>query len=388
MAADSVEGRVELLHPLVSDVMTALSWGVACNDELAFYIGGMPYWRRKEEQTGQLFTICVVPVFKDAQGAAADSDAVKVALSLPPEEVQWYIYAVLDHGYCDGPAGLPLFADLLRLYAQEAGKPGSEPPAEVPDALSVLQQRLRQSLKPLPEAEHPNDDIAHDGLVEFGYREGFQRFIQFDAKMMQVLRYASHNIMGCSVDVAWLTAISGAFLRLFPKLKRLDLYLVVTCRDKPAEETMIGYFSSRKMLPLEVGDPTSMALLGLSDVISSARRQRDWHRPRPYEKCSRACIEVNIVGQAADGLPAGFREARYAHNAGSSWDRGGTSCMQIRLDQSGRDSWDFRLQTHDAAWGGHWSTFYAQALGSVIVDMACRPLGPVVHPPPPKPTST
>jgi hypothetical protein len=302
-------------------------------------------------------------------------------LSLPPEEVQWYIYAVLDHGYCDGPAGLPLFADLLRLYAQESGQEGAEPPATVPDALCLLQQRLRRSLLPLPEAEHPNDDMYHDALVEWGYRDGFQRFIQFDANIMQVLRYASQSVLGCSIDVAWLTAISVAFLRLFPNLRRLDLYLVVTCRDKPAEEAMVGYFSSRKILPLEIGDPTSLALLGLSDLISTARRQRNWQRPRPYEKCASACIEVNVVGQATDGLPSGFREVRYAKSAPRSWTRGGTSCLQIRLDQSGRDSWDFRLQSHDGSWGGDWSTYYTQALGSALVDMACRPTGPVVYPP-------
>jgi hypothetical protein len=378
MQADTDEARVELLRPRVSDVLVEDSgWQPSSSDEFAFWVGLEIYKRR--ERNERLFSICVVPIFKTAPGASPDSDAVTVALSLPPHEVQWYIYAVLDHGYCDGPAGLPLFADLLRLYEWECGHPGAEAAAKIPDALGVLEQRLRKSLQTLPEAEHPNDDIFHDGLVHEGYREGFQRFIQFDTDIMQLLRYAAESVLGCSVDVAWLTAISAAFIRVFPGLKRLDLFLIVTCRDKPAEETMVGYFSSRKMLPLELGDPTRLALLGLSDMISTARRQRNWHRPRPYEKFSSACIEVNVVGQATHGLPAGFREARYAKSAPRSWNRGGTSPMQVRLDQTGRDAWDFRLQSHEGSWGGDWSTYYAQALGSVIVDMACRSTGPIVH---------
>jgi len=54
--------------------------------------------------------------------------------------------------------------------------------------------------------------------------------------------------------------------------------------------------------------------------------------------------------------------------------------MNLRLDQVGRDDWDFRLQSHDAAYGVKWSTYYAQAMGSVIVDMALRPVGPVLPP--------
>jgi len=294
--------------------------------------------------------------------------------------VGWYIYACLDHGYCDGPTGLPLFADLLRLYSEECGgalaDATGDGKTEPPDALSVLEQRLLQSLKPMPEAEHSNDDIFHDDLIGFGYRRGYQRHIRFDHHLMQLLRVAARDCLGCSVDVAWLTVIAAAFLRMFPDLRRLDFYLIVTCRDRPAEETMVGYFSSRKILPLEVGDPRKLAILGLADMISSARRQRAWYRPRPFEKFNG--IEVNIVSQAADGLPLGFREVRCARTHGGQWERGGTSFLTLRLDQCAKDDWDFRLQSHDASWGGHWSTYYAQALGSVLVDMGARPTGPVV----------
>jgi hypothetical protein len=116
----------------------------------------------------------------------------------------------------------------------------------------------------------------------------------------------------------------------------------------------------------------------LTNMISSIRRRRSWRRPRPFEKCS--AIEVNIVSQVADGLPIGFREVRSARSAPRSWDRGTSSLMNLRLDQVDRDDWDFRLQSYDASWGPHWSTYFAQALGSVLVDMALRPTGPVVPP--------
>jgi len=350
--------------------------GRAAENQQAFWIGGS--MTQSPAPGGRLFRICVIPVFKEDGSGDLDKeqDAVEVALSRPPSEVAWYIYAVLDHGYCDGPTGLPLFADLLRLYAEETGENEGDEATQLPDALEVLQGRLQRSLQPMPEAEHPNDDIFHDDLATLGYHKGFTRFIQFEQKVMYLLRFAAKEMLGCSVDVAWLTAISTAFLRLFPDLKRLDLYLIVTCRDKPTEELMIGYFSSRKVLPVDVGDPRQVAILGLADIISTARRMRAWHRPRPFEKFG--AIEVNVVSQAADGLPFGFQEVRCPRNAPRDWGRGGTSRMVVRLDQTARDAWDFRLQSHDAKWGENWSTYFVQALGSSIVDMALHPTGPVV----------
>lgn len=309
-------------------------------------------------------------------------DAAEFASKLPPAEVRWYIYAVLDHGYCDGPTGLPLFADLLRLYAKEAGEDTTvDPllPESPPDAaLRTLEKRLQRSLQPLPEAEHHNDDIFHDGLLGFGWRPGYQRHIRCEESLMKLLRFAAEEQLGCSVDVAWLTAISIAFLRMFPDLRRIDLYLIVTCRDGPAEETMVGYFSSRKLLPIELGDPRLVPILGLSELISTARKQRSWRRPRPFEKFG--AIEVNVVSQVSDGLPFGFREVRCARNAppDSEWHRGGTSHMTLRLDQTSRDGWDFRMHSHDASFGQEWSTYYAQALGSALIDMAIGCTGPVV----------
>eukprot|EP00927_Polykrikos_kofoidii_P058632 TRINITY_DN5326_c0_g1_i1.p1 TRINITY_DN5326_c0_g1~~TRINITY_DN5326_c0_g1_i1.p1 ORF type:complete len:1501 (+),score=265.11 TRINITY_DN5326_c0_g1_i1:51-4553(+) len=375
--ADEPKAKVSFLKPTVREVLGDKSWGSPSNDQRASWIGNALYDRRPVGP--ELFHICCIPVFAQVPaGAMPEDDAVNVASSLSKDEVQWYIYAVLDHGYCDGPTGLPLFADLLRLYGEESGETDTQPPTPAPDAFATLQRRLSQSLKPLPEAEHSNDDIFHDALVGWGYRRGYQRFLRFDHHLMELLRFASRQTLGCSVDVCWLAAISAAFFRMFPDLGRLDLFLVVTCRDKPTEELMVGYFSSRKLLPIEIGDTRTATILGLTNMISSIRRRRSWRRPRPFEKCS--AIEVNIVSQVADGLPIGFREVRSARSAPRSWDRGTSSLMNLRLDQVDRDDWDFRLQSYDASWGPHWSTYFAQALGSVLVDMALRPTGPVVPP--------
>ncbi|CAE8706272.1 unnamed protein product [Polarella glacialis] len=391
---------VRLLRPRVSDVLLDSTWGGTISDEQrAFWAGGALLPKRPDaaapgtaapepQLPQQMFHVCVIPLFDSPmEDEVPEEDAIVAALRRPAAEVRWYIYVVLDHGYCDGPTGLPIFADLLRLYALEAeeandgaaGSASADPSGggESEAALRTLEQRLLKSLQPLPEAaSDPNDDIFHDGLLGIGWRAGFQRFIRCEASLMRLLRYAATEQLGCSVDVAWLTAISAAFLRNFPDLRRLDLYLIVTCRDKPAEESMVGYFSSRKILAIELGDPRTVPILGLSDLISTARRQRSWQRPRPFEKFG--AIEVNVVSQVADGLPHGFREVRYAKNAPSAWDKGGTSNMTIRLDQTDRDGWDFRMQSHDASFGQNWSTFFAQALGSVLVDMAVRPTGPVV----------
>jgi len=374
-STDQPEADVKLLMPTVAQVLCE---GAKFDGEHAFWVAGQLL---PDRASGELFHVCIVPIFKSAADAPGDACAVDVARKLEPEQVCWYVYAVLEHGYCDGPTGLPLFADLLRLYGEESGEASSASDQSRQEhhpvaALERLQERLLQSLKPLPEAEHPNDDIFHDGLVGWYYRKGYQRHLRFAHDISRLLRVAARENLGCSPDVAWLTCIAAAFFRLFPTQTRLDLYLIVTGRDGPGEESMIGYFSSRKLMPLEVGPTSRISLLGLADMINTIRRQRSWRRPRPFEKAS--AIEVNIVSQAADGLPLGFQEVRFARSAPRVWDRGGTSNMQVRLDQTARDDWTFRLQSHDAAFGEHWSTYYAQALGSVIVDMALRPLDAVV----------
>jgi len=374
LPACSPDAKINLLRPRLKNMTWDDKWGPAGDNEQAFWIGNTVL--RENPPGSHLFQICIIPVFKVTDTMAPECDAVDVALSLPPKDVTWYIYAVLDHGYCDGPAGLPLFADLLRLYAEETGECQSGQTTEAGDALTVLENRLLQSLKPLPDAEHSNDDIFHDDLGDWGRRRGYTRFIRFDTHLMQILRFAASTHLGCSVDVAWLTVIAAAFLRMFPLMRRLDLYLVVTCRDRPNEELMIGYFSSRKLLPIEFGDARNLALLGLCDIISTARRLRTWRRPRPFERSE--AIEVNIVSQVAEGLPHRFKEVRCPRSAPRDWSRGTAGFMNLRLDQVALDDWDFRLQSHDASWGPNWSTYYTQALGSVIVDMAMCPTGPVV----------
>eukprot|EP00929_Paragymnodinium_shiwhaense_P088060 TRINITY_DN4826_c0_g2_i4.p1 TRINITY_DN4826_c0_g2~~TRINITY_DN4826_c0_g2_i4.p1 ORF type:complete len:1533 (-),score=336.30 TRINITY_DN4826_c0_g2_i4:810-5408(-) len=371
LPVSSPEAKVTLVKPTIAQLRAIDEWQPKTTDERAYWTAGELLRQCKPEE---MFKVCVVPIFDISDKVAPEVDACALASTLEPWEVQWFFYAVLDHGYCDGPTGLPLSADLLRLYAEEIGQAG--PPPVAPDALKTLEGRLLQSLKPLPEAAHPNDDIFHDGLCGWAYRRGYTRFLRFDQPLMKLMRHASREVLGCSIDVAWLTAIAAAFLRMFPEKRRLDFFLVVTCRDHPTEEQMVGYLSSRKLMPLEVGDSSKLALLGLADMISAARRQRTWRRPRPFEKGN--AIEVNIVSQAADGLPMGFQEVRCKRNAPREWERGTTALMNLRLDQVARDDWDFRLQSHDASWGGDWSSYYAQALGSVLVDMALRPTSAVV----------
>merc|ERR1719195_1321429 len=130
-------------------------------DECAFWAGNVALRRRPRE----LFQVCAIPVFKGRRDAADDADAAAEALRRSPQEVRWYIYACLDHGYCDGPAGMPLFVDLLRLYAEEAGDVGFQQRlanTAPPQALETPQRRLRRSLLPMPEAIDTNDDIFHD----------------------------------------------------------------------------------------------------------------------------------------------------------------------------------------------------------------------------------
>merc|ERR1712136_265849 len=95
--------------------------GEASDDARAFWAGSSLLNRKPPGS--QMFHVCVIPIF-NVRGKRPEADAVSVAAEYPSDEVKWYLYAILDHGYCDGPTGLPLFADLLRLCRRIWGASG------------------------------------------------------------------------------------------------------------------------------------------------------------------------------------------------------------------------------------------------------------------------
>ncbi|CAE8603607.1 unnamed protein product, partial [Polarella glacialis] len=173
------------------------------------------------------FDVALVPLFYgEPEGAGSDGDAAEFARSLPPGDVSWYIYCSITHAYSDGLSGQALFSDLLRFYSEEvsvASGSGSSQlrssPPEAPEQFALLQQRLRRSLcgRTTGTASDPNNDVYHEVADEdWGKRAGICRRIYFAERVTRTLRAAASEVIGCGVDLAWLTACLGTMFRLFP----------------------------------------------------------------------------------------------------------------------------------------------------------------------------
>ena len=233
------------------------------------------------------FDVAVAPLF---HGTAAGHSAIEAALSKPASEVAWYIYCSITHAYSDGLSGQALFADLLRFYHEERetqGGPSSAAKEELgptPEPLALLQRRLWRSLcKPgnLPE---PNDDLYHESICDdWGRRAGQSRRIYFHPNVTRTLRLAARHCFGCSVDLAWLTAIMCTMFRLFPQQPRMLLILKASCRDGPGQGQMVGFLSEARLIAVDAGDLATANIWEVHKLIDSARLARDWRAPEPFE---------------------------------------------------------------------------------------------------------
>merc|ERR1712061_711290 len=72
-------------------------------------------------------------------------------------------------------------------------------------------------------------------------------------------------------------------------------------------------------------------------------------------------------------LPQDSRHVMRATQVRQSWKSPAYNHLNVRIDQLNDLDWDFRFYYWDFAWGWEWSTYFAQALGSVIGDMARAP---------------
>jgi len=327
------------------------------------------------------FDIAVVPLYRGQPAGPPGANALEVARTLPPESVAWYIYCGITHCFSDGASGQALFGDLLRFYAEESGQATRQAWAEAPEHLGLLQRRLRPSLcGRLPTDADPNNDVFHEVACEdWGRRHGFSSRLFLDAAVMGALRTAATDVLGCGLDVAWLTAVMGAMFRLFPEHRCMRLMLKVACRDGPGEVQMVGFLSEQRILTVDVLDPETSTLLGIAGDIAAARRSRAWRAPAPFE--SGLCIYVNIVSAMVDGLPPGFRHVVRPAGTPTNWHGTAYAHLNLRIDQIATSEWDFRIFHWDAAWGWSWCQCFAHALASAIGDMASAPTAPLLRPP-------
>eukprot|EP00913_Durusdinium_trenchii_P013108 g12304.t1 len=282
------------------------------------------------------FDVAVAPLF---HGTAAGHSAIEAALSKPASEVAWYIYCSITHAYSDGLSGQALFADLLRFYHEERetqGGPSSAAKEELgptPEPLALLQRRLWRSLcKPgnLPE---PNDDLYHESICDdWGRRAGQSRRIYFHPNVTRTLRLAARHCFGCSVDLAWLTAIMCTMFRLFPQQPRMLLILKASCRDGPGQGQMVGFLSEARLIAVDAGDLATANIWEVHKLIDSARLARDWRAPEPFE--FGLCVYVNIVSAMVDSLPPGYRHLVREAAPPSRWYSTAYSHLNLRTGPS------------------------------------------------------
>eukprot|EP00927_Polykrikos_kofoidii_P008050 TRINITY_DN13334_c0_g1_i4.p1 TRINITY_DN13334_c0_g1~~TRINITY_DN13334_c0_g1_i4.p1 ORF type:complete len:955 (-),score=143.81 TRINITY_DN13334_c0_g1_i4:81-2831(-) len=341
------------------------------------------------------FDVLLVPLLHSEPSADFGplSTVEQVAAALPPESVTWYLVCSITHAYSDGAAGQALFRDLLRLYSLEVEFKADEAPVQ--EHLALLQRRLRQSLigRTRSTPPDPGHDVYHEVACEdWGKRLGAQKRILLTPRVLNALQMAATQVIGVGVDVAWLTALSGAMFRLFPHMPCLYLILMCACRDGPGEAEMVGYLSDQRVVHLDLGDGRATTMLDIAQTLDATRRARTWRAPAPYE--AGLCVYVNVVSSMLTALPSpASRQVTRKLPLPSGWNAGWTdaySHVNVRLDQRTEVDWDLRLFHWDAAWGWEWSTSFAQALGAVIVDMATSPASAAVVPPavvPPESTS-
>ncbi|CAE7303561.1 TOP2 [Symbiodinium natans] len=327
------------------------------------------------------YQICAVPVIRKGT-LPAGMPVAQAARTLPPEDVTWFIHAGITHAYSDGASGNALLTDLMRIYAEEAGlcaRPPVEPPAP-PEHLALLQHRLRRSLVGrLRGEDNANDDVYHEIVCEdWGRRPGFSKRIKLEPPIMNALHVAASSVIGCSIDIAWLAAVVGSLLRLFPDQHRFQLILKCACRDGPGQNEMVGFLSEQRVFPVDVGDSRHATLMDVVCAIESVRRARTWRAPVPFE--AGICVYVNIVGSMTDGLPVECSQVVRAAT-GTSSQTEAYAHLNLRLDQLSQRDWDFRIFHWDKAWGWSWCSEFAPVLAAVIADMAECPLEPLVPAP-------
>jgi len=184
------------------------------------------------------------------------------------------------------------------------------------------------------------------------------------------------DVIGCGIDVAWLTATMGAMFRLFPEQPVIHLMLKTGCRDGPEEVGMIGFLSEQRIFAVDAGNPDTCTLLDIAENISGVRRSRSWRAPGPFE--SGLCVYVNIVSSMAkqEGweqmvkpapVPTGYKGIAYFH-------------LNLRIDQLAADEWDFRIFHYDAAFGPNWVNCFVHGLTRCIGEMASNPTAPLRTP--------
>jgi len=373
-SAEAARVTLKTTQPVLKDE----EWGRAADDQQA---GAAIRELTKNEHHRWPFDVVVSPVCQSSVEDAAD---VTPAQAASPGMDSCYIYCGITHAYSDGASGQALFGDLLRYYAEHLGAAPAQQPAEPAEHLALLQRRLRRSLRGrLRGEEEPNDDVYHEIVCEdWGKRMGLERRFLFAPLVLNTLRFAAGDVLGCSIDIAWLTAIVGALFRLFPKEPCIRLVLKTGCRDGPGEREMVGFLSEQRTFPVDVGDPETASILEIANIISSTRRARSWRAPVPFE--ASLCVYVNIVSAMVDGLPPDFRHVVRSSSVGSKWSTDAYSHVNLRIDQLSADDWDFRIFHWDATWGWEWSTYFANALGAVISDMAIAPTAPLLRACPPQ----
>lgn len=355
--------------------------------ECAFWIAGR--FRRRHRWP---FDVFLIPIFdgEPEDLGTGNMTAAHAAARLPEGEVSWYLGVGVTHCYSDGASGQALFQELFKFYVRERGTccdDGVEVPPPPAEPLVLLQQRLFRSLCGRAPGEYdPNNDVYHEILCEdWGRREGAQRRVIFQPDVLRLLHGTALHVLGCSIDVAWLSVILASMFRLFPDRQRISLLLKCACRDGLGESEMVGFLAEQRVMTVDLGDLHRASLLDIVQHVDRLRRSRDWRVPLPYE--AGLCVYVNIVSAMLDGLPLAGHQVVPEIGTQGNWRTDAYSSVNIRLDQRTELDWDFRIFHWDCAWGWHWSTFFAQAMGTSIVDLASSPSGPVLRPPPPQATA-
>ncbi|CAJ1354092.1 unnamed protein product [Effrenium voratum] len=238
-----------------------------------------------------------------------------------------FLYCSVTHKYGDGGAAAALVTALGEAYdtlANGGALSSAEHPVE-----TVNQQRLWKYLTS-PGQEGQVDMYLFD-IVSDMHNHAYGQSVGVDlgASVCDLLRAAALRL-SCSEEIAWLSCLSCAMLRLLPDEKLLKIMLVHNGRLGDAEGA-VACVSNYVMITIPCLDRYNTPLADVCSRVKHAVTHGQFRRPSP---CEQAHARINIGGMiGTDGqFTQLFRSPRGGREPG--WSRA-PYVIQLRMDNEG-----------------------------------------------------
>lgn len=242
-------------------------------------------------------------------------------------EVTSCVYCSVTHKYADGGAVAAFVTALSEAYA--VLERGEMPSGEEHPVLSVQEQRLWRYLEGLPGREGQVDVYLFDIVNDmYNHKWGHSVGIDFTMKICDLVRAAGRR-MACSEEIAWISCMSCAMLRLMPDEEMLKLMIVHNGRLGEAEGA-VACVSNYVMLRIPCLERGNSPVADICSRVKYMVTHGHFSRPRSTEQ---AHARLNIGGMI--GTDGNFVQLfKTGRGRDPSWSRA-PYVIQLRMDNEG-----------------------------------------------------